>query len=163
VIPSASGGSSRIIESDHNGEVLFGRYSKRDLMRRYRRQVENAGHYVCARWLDESAEENAQTALRDLVDVADCDCIVLFTEQPRTPTRAGRWCEFGFALGLDKEAIAVGPVENIYSFLPDVRRYGTWREFITAVKRRPSMRHVWSGPSITAEAAAAWRIEGDRS
>jgi len=47
-------------------------------MRRYRKQLQQAGHSVTSRWLDKDCEEDADTAVRDLVDVESADCVILF-------------------------------------------------------------------------------------
>jgi hypothetical protein len=48
---------------------LASRYSRRSEMRKYRRQLERAGHRVTSRWLTEDSAENSQTASRDLADI----------------------------------------------------------------------------------------------
>ena len=57
---------------------LASRYSRRTEMRRYRKQLQQAGHSVTSRWLDKDCEEDADTAVRDLVDVESADCVILF-------------------------------------------------------------------------------------
>lgn len=117
---------------------LAARFSKQDEMRLVRQQLEERdGHRVTARWLDEvpyPAPEDQipihvmrQYAEYDLEDIENADAIVCFTEPARTgPTRGGRHVEFGYALALCRHIYVVGPVENIFYSLPQVKHYKTW-------------------------------------
>ncbi len=47
-------------------------------------------------------------------------------------SRGGRNVELGIALGRGKTVIVVGPYENIFTWLPEVRHYDTWDDCLAA-------------------------------
>lgn len=135
---------------------LAARYSRRLELCEYRDQLRAAGHTVQATWLDgehqisdrgtpigesgealvegddESASERAaalrqRLAHEDYRDVAMCELLIAFTEPPRSNhSRGGRHVELGIALGMMKRVFIVGPRENIFCWLEDVRQFDTW-------------------------------------
>ena len=137
---------------------LAARYSRRDELCGYRKELIALGHEVRARWLNgkhqindkgipvgddgeelvesgdpkldkKAAALRANFALDDWEDVGAADLLVNFTEAPRsTASRGGRHVEFGIALALSKPVIAVGYRENIFHWLPRVRFCETWDE-----------------------------------
>ena len=73
------------------------------------------------------------TALRrrfaadDFRDVTSCQLLIAFTEEPRSSaSRGGRHVELGIALGQMKRVWIVGPRENIFCWLDDVRQFRTF-------------------------------------
>lgn len=112
---------------------LCARYSRRDELKIHRQFLIEHGHTVTSRWLDSPWEEKDATgssaapeayreefAVKDLEDVEACDCLIAFTEEPRTNGRGGRHVEFGAALALKKRIILIGPYENIFHHHPSV-------------------------------------------
>lgn len=139
---------------------LAARYSRRLELCGYRDQLTALGHNVQARWLNGSHQiSNVGTPIGDkgetLVedggpeaaalrshfaedDWEDCqlaDAIISFTEPPRTTgTRGGRHVEMGIGLALGIESIVIGYRENIFHWLPQVRFFETWDDYIKAIK-----------------------------
>jgi hypothetical protein len=142
---------------------LASRYSRREELCGYREQVQNVGHMVTSRWLngqhqisdsgvpigdhgerlvegDDGSNTEAAARLRqsfaaeDFQDVLLCDLLIAFTEQPRSgASRGGRHVELGIALGLMKRVWIVGPRENIFCWLEDVRHFETWEQCLNAI------------------------------
>jgi hypothetical protein len=144
---------------------LAARYSRRLELCGYRDQLRGLGHDVQAVWLDGehqisdhgkpigehgealvegddgSASERA-AALRskfaqdDFRDVSSCELLIAFTEPPRSnASRGGRHVELGIALGMMKRVWIVGPRENIFCWLEDVRQFETWADCIAMLPR----------------------------
>ena len=125
---------------------LAARYSRLDELNRYARQLRALGHRVEARWLlgahqihdgvlavetaeDEVPPQGALFAQDDFEDLHAAGLVICFTEPPRSnASRGGRHVEFGIALGLGKPCWLVGPRENVFYCLPQVRRFRTWEE-----------------------------------
>lgn len=137
---------------------LAARYSRRVELCGYRTQLESLGHTVQAVWLngehqisnegtpigekgealvegDDGSADVRSAALRrrfamdDFRDVTMCELLIAFTEVPRScSNRGGRHVELGIALGLMKRVCIVGPRENIFCWLDDVRHFDTWEE-----------------------------------
>ncbi len=120
---------------------LAARFSRRKEMQGYADELIALGHRVTARWVvgppqsshhpDEvtghSLAYEERVSVEDLKDVADADCIICFSEQPReTNTRGGRHVEFGLAVAAHKRIILVGPRENVFYFLPVVENFPDW-------------------------------------
>ncbi len=119
---------------------LAARYSRREELLGYAKDLENRGYQVPCRWLvgnhqaeELSADDNNFGSLphplaekfghEDLEDLTASDVLVCFTEEPRLPTgtRGGRHVELGVAIGLrlaDDELgpviFVVGPRENVF-------------------------------------------------
>lgn len=144
---------------------LTARYSRREELCEYRKQLEAMGHSVTSRWLDGwhqigdsgvSAEQSValhtEFAKENLSDLKDADILLAFTEQPRTVlTRGGRHVDLGIALGSDMPVIVVGPRENIHYWSENCEVVGTWDQakaviespwLKTAVNLLRLLRHV---------------------
>lgn len=150
---------------------LAARYSRREELCRYREQIRELGFLVNAVWLDgthqisdegtsigdnrealvegddgstslRSAELRQRFANEDFRDVIGCDLLIAFTEPPRSSaSRGGRHVELGIALGLMKRVWIVGPRENIFCWMEDVRQFETWddcKEFLAETPKAPA-------------------------
>lgn len=123
---------------------LAARYSRHPEMRRCREDLEALGHTVTSRWINgdyqmsnDSADEDQarRFAEEDWDDLAGADCVISFTEPPRsTNSRGGRHVEFGIALGRGLDAIVVGPRENVFHCLEGVDVYETWEACLGRLK-----------------------------
>lgn len=150
---------------------LAARYSRRLELVGYREELTARGFHVPARWLNGSHQldnsgrpigetgelmfENgsaaadhyrAKFALDDYEDVVTSSLLVAFTETPRSNDagagRGGRHVELGIALGLRIPVAVIGPRENVFCWLPQVRHFEAWPEFLAglnmaAVAERP--------------------------
>ena len=82
-----------------------------------------------------AAALRAKFAQDDFRDVITCDLLIAFSEPPRSnASRGGRHVEFGVALGLAKRVWVVGPRENIFHWLEDVRQFETWEGCLARLK-----------------------------
>ena len=73
----------------------------------------------------------------DFRDVLMCELLIAFTEPPRSSaSRGGRHVELGIALGQMKRVWIVGPRENIFCWLEDVRQFDTWGEAMRQLEAR---------------------------
>jgi len=125
---------------------LASRYSRREELCTYRAELEEAGHTVTSRWLNgnhqiddqglsaQAAEtERVRFASEDWHDLTTADCCISFTEAPRsTSSRGGRHVEFGAALAAGLGCIVIGPRENVFHCLPQVRWFPDWATFQAA-------------------------------
>jgi nucleoside 2-deoxyribosyltransferase len=117
---------------------LASRYSRLPEMQAVREDLRVAGHEVTSRWVngEHQASDNdapllltAKFATEDQEDLEAADCVISFTEAPRTgPTRGGRHVEFGMAIALGKRLIVVGHRENVFHALPDVEFFPSWAQ-----------------------------------
>lgn len=147
---------------------LASRYSRRIELCGYREQLRAIGHAIDAVWLNgehqisdrgvpigesgealvegddgsttgEAARLRQKFAQEDYRDVLMCDLLIAFTEPPRSnASRGGRHVEFGIALGLMKRVWIVGPRENIFCWLEDVRQFDTFDDAIKALMEEKS-------------------------
>jgi hypothetical protein len=126
---------------------LASRYSRNAELRMVRDDLIEAGHYVTSRWIDgdhvigpdgsEQAKdsERQRFAMEDWHDMIEAECVISFTEEPRTTkTRGGRHVEFGGALALGTRCIVIGWRENVFHHMPQVEFYPTWLECRTALE-----------------------------
>jgi len=120
---------------------LAARYSRRAEVHAYGIEAHERGHSITSRWLrgdhqiadDQLNDPGAQIlgqryAEEDLEDLAAADLAIFFTEEPRAIlTRGGRHVEFGLALAGDIPCWIVGPRENVFHCLPEVRVFPDWK------------------------------------
>ena len=124
---------------------LAARYSRREELLGYKAELEALGHKVYGRWLagDHYATEaeilrrpeiGRDFAVDDLIDLAQADTLIAFTEAPHsTASRGGRHVEFGIAIAREMHLVVVGPRENVFHCLPDVKVYANWAEYLAEV------------------------------
>jgi len=147
---------------------LAAAYNRREELCEYRRQLQDLGHNVQARWLDgqhqldrngtpigdhgeklvedgngfKNAALRAKFAKDDWDDVTGADIVINFTEPPgSTAARGGRHVECGIALALGTRVIVVGYRENLFHWLPQVEFAKSWEQAFRILKndqRRPS-------------------------
>jgi hypothetical protein len=69
--------------------------------------------------LDHAGKVDA--ALQDLDDLESADALCLFGDAPGAyDGQGGKWCEFGYALGMGIHIVVVGHREGIFTHLPGV-------------------------------------------
>lgn len=113
---------------------LASSYSRRHEMQGRRTQLHDEGIVVTSRWLDDEDPwdpadhaRGYRLAAKDLEDIREADVVVCFTGEPVTTT-GGRHVEFGYALGIGKPIVVVGPAENVFYCLRNERiaRFEYW-------------------------------------
>lgn len=125
---------------------LAGRFSRKDELAGYARQIEAAGDYVTSRWLTGAhdahservltSEELRAFAMEDLEDIHGSSGFILFTETPDVGyTSGGRMVEFGWALVYSQirpeNLLICGPHENVFTQLAR-EQYDTWADLAAA-------------------------------
>lgn len=129
---------------------LASRYSRFREMQGYRDQLEAIGHIVTSRWihgdhqiddaglsLQAKEAERIRFAQEDRDDLLSADCVISFTEAPRSSnSRGGRHVEYGMALALGRRAIVVGHRENVFHCLPEVEFYEGWPSALGAISQK---------------------------
>jgi len=109
---------------------LAAKYARRDELRGYIPQLNEAGIEVTSRWLQETAALDGnmgdhselfymETAVVDIDDIDSADFVIFFSEDPLVGVpRGGRHVEFGYAVGTNKSIAVIGPKENVFHYLP---------------------------------------------
>jgi hypothetical protein len=112
-------------------------YRRQPEMQRVGRELETFGHEITSRWISEEpfpieehrqpVQARAKRAQRNLIDLAQSDCLIAFTERPPSgPGRGGRHVELGIALANRLRTMVVGWQENLFHTL--VEFYPSWEE-----------------------------------
>lgn len=125
---------------------LAARYSRHKEMETYAAVLEDAGHHVTSRWIHgdhdikdsdrhKDAERNERLAIEDMTDITKSECVISFTEDPKTakskrPSKGGMHVEFGLGLALNKRMVVIGPRVHIFHWLPNVEIYDTLEAFL---------------------------------
>jgi nucleoside 2-deoxyribosyltransferase len=109
---------------------LAARYSKREGMLAFARELTTLGHEVTSRWIygdhegdDDNLTQAAQFAAEDLNDLCVADCLIHFCDDVRVLTRGGNFVEFGYALAAEKLIVVVGKRSNVFHCLPQVNYF----------------------------------------
>lgn len=119
---------------------ISARYGRKEEARALALEIQGLEHTITSLWLWQVesemgyAEGNAQTikfARRDVQEIDDCDVFVALSEVPENPWgRGGRHVEFGAAMRIKKQLIVIGPLENLFHYLPEVTVYSTKADFL---------------------------------
>ena len=126
---------------------LAARYSRREELCGYRTDLEKLCFEVTSRWLDGnhqiddaglseegSAAERERFALEDWEDLKAAEICISFTEPPRSfASRGGRHVEFGAALAWGMVVFVVGPAENVFHCLKQVKVFSNWQTLLAVV------------------------------
>jgi hypothetical protein len=141
---------------------LAARYTRRLELCEYKSQLEELGCTVTSRWLngshqisnqgvpigdsgellvekgDRKAREMCEHfAKEDREDVYAADIVIAFTEKPRSGnSRGGRHVELGLAIARGKRIYIVGPLENIFCWLPELTHFSEWPMIRAAIASR---------------------------
>jgi nucleoside 2-deoxyribosyltransferase len=131
---------------------LANQYSQKELMKVCTAELRAKGIEVTSTWPEEPHKPETQLhevgdavlieyAYRDLLEIAHADMVVFFSVAPTTPTlRGGRHVEFGYALANRKPILVVGPRENIFHYLREVKQVDTWEDAVYYLLRKARRR-----------------------
>lgn len=124
---------------------LAASYGLKYYLRLVRDRLEDMGHEVTSRWLDEEEALNVQIgdvddyllnryADEDEEDIMESDAVVHFQQKSMPNVRGGAIAEFGIVRGLNlmganKQRIIVGDIVNLFDMRPDVIAFETLEEF----------------------------------
>lgn len=128
---------------------IAARFSRRPEANELARRLMALGHQITSRWVKPDSDhvvptgmsaqaadlERERFAIEDCEDVKGCDCCVSIMEEPRSNGRGGRHVEFGYALGLGKMLVVIGPRETVFHHLPTVAHFRDAEDFIAAMRR----------------------------
>lgn len=124
---------------------LAGPYSWKEKLKGYAQELLLKNIKVTSRWLDEPhapdttlrevpATQLSWYAANDLEDIYFADIMIFFSVDPETPiVRGGRHVEFGYDLCGGTRIIVIGPRENIFHYLSQVKHFATWEEFTATI------------------------------
>lgn len=117
---------------------LASRFDHAELMRTYKIYLENMYSIsITSRWIHEPDEISLEErALEDFVDVFCADALLFFSEKPGDSRKGGRHVEYGIALALDKIIWVIGPKENIFHYIPQVKHYDSFEEWEYSVVKK---------------------------
>lgn len=116
---------------------LAARYREKNRMQQFRKELLSLGHEVTSTWMLEEFKPQivlnehkdvdwGEYAERDLEEIEACDLLIAFSVSETTPIyRGGSTFETGYALGLDKYVLIVGPLQNIFYYT--IPRVANWR------------------------------------
>jgi hypothetical protein len=124
---------------------IASRYDRRFEMLGVAADLMRAGHEVTSRWIEgRGGVPELLAAVEDMDDLTRADCLVSFTEYPKSgvpwSARGGRHVEFGVALAAGMRLCIVGPPENIFHHLPQVRVYATAADLIVGLASSAAVR-----------------------
>jgi nucleoside 2-deoxyribosyltransferase len=105
--------------------------------RELRAQLQQTGHVVTSRWLDneEESKDKAAAAQMDLDDVDSADALVLLGLPKGTTYKGGgRMVEFGYAVAKGKKLFLVTDRECVFGWLPQVTFCSTTQEFLLTIR-----------------------------
>lgn len=127
---------------------IAARFSRRAEAHLLGKKLQALGHVIVSRWTrpgddhvlatgmsaQAGDKERERFALEDLADVESSHMCVSLMEAPRSNGRGGRHVEFGYALGLGKMLIVIGPRETVFHHLPCVLHFDDEASFLKEVE-----------------------------
>lgn len=109
---------------------LASRYSRYPEMQQVQADLEAVGHTVTSRWIEGNHRMDYDGVSEDLDDLLKAECIISFTELPRSAAmRGGRHVELGIGIGTKKKCVVIGPRENVFHCLPIIEWYPDYQAF----------------------------------
>lgn len=125
---------------------LAARYERKWEMRKVRERITSRHVTVVSRWIDqedqdeglgadvltEAPERGIGYAVKDLEDIQHANLVIVFTGGGNG--RGGYHTEVGYALGLGRRLMLVGPRENVFHCLEQVTRYETTDQIVKIMK-----------------------------
>lgn len=118
-------------------------WAHKTMARSIGQQFEEAGHEVTEKWWDHAEvtkgdpgweAELVEQGIKDLLGVANADLFVLVN----TKKSEGKATEFGYAMALEKEIIALGRPGaysmNVFHFHPQIKWFRTAEEALEWLK-----------------------------
>lgn len=121
------------------------RYGRKDEALELAIQLERLGHEITSTWIRQEEDEmgytaeegtTQQMAIKDVEEIGDAEAFIALSELESNPWgRGGRHVEFGVAVAGHKELIVIGPLENIFHYLPDITQYTNVEEFLVEMGR----------------------------
>lgn len=121
---------------------IAARYSRKNEMREHAAALRGWGYDITSSWLAEAYDpnitldqltltENSGIAQVDLDDIVAADVMLFFAEDPLVGIpRGGRHFEHGFAYAQGLEMFVIGPKENIFHYMPNMKHYETFKDFL---------------------------------
>lgn len=107
---------------------ICARYRRKDEAKAVALQLQEMGYTITSSWIDQVEDEMLYTdgpevagrfAQKDLDEIDRAGTLIyLSEEEDNVWGRGGRHVEFGYALARDKECWIVGPLENLFHYLP---------------------------------------------
>jgi hypothetical protein len=121
------------------------------------KRLAELGHEITSNWIwNQEHHDDGETAdggvgpimaahyaELDRHGIFTCDTMICFTDG--TPARGGRHVEFGIALTIGKRLILVGPMENIFHFLPFVEHHDRLENLMDALTYEQNKRGTTVG------------------
>lgn len=128
-------------------------YTKKATMRAAQNVLEAMGHEVTSRWIygqhidpmADSANECIEAAITDFQDINDADTVVVFSDKPSTT--GGYHVEFGYAYGIRKKIVVIGPIRNVFMSLPNIMHFEDWNAFLSSLGNDGLRNHLRSVPT----------------
>lgn len=118
---------------------IAARYGRREEARGLAYILQSFHYRVTSSWLwqvedemlyKEGPDAAGRFALKDVKEVSESDVLVYLSEkEDNTWGRGGRHVEFGIAVGLDKTIYVIGPMENLFHYLPPVTHCNSIDDF----------------------------------
>lgn len=111
-------------------------------MREYGTTLASRGFRVVSTWLTtlatkETYDQRRYVAAGDLRELDRAGVLLAFTERPGRYFTGGRHVELGYALGMRKVVVVIGPDENVFHCHPGVlHRFEGWGAFLSALETR---------------------------
>lgn len=128
-------------------------YSKKATIRAARNVLVAMGHEVTSRWIDglevnprtDAESASIEAAITDFQDINDCETVVLFTDKPSTT--GGMHVELGYAYGIRKKIVVIGPIRNVFMALPNIMHFEDWNAFVNSLGKDGFKNHLRSVPT----------------
>jgi nucleoside 2-deoxyribosyltransferase len=118
---------------------LAASFTKKASMRAAKNVLEALGHEVTSRWIEgqetipvpDNQTACIESAIRDMHDINEADTVLVFSDKPSTT--GGYFWEIGYAYGIRKKIVVIGPIRNIFMYLPNIMHFEDWNIFLVSL------------------------------
>lgn len=121
---------------------ICARYGRKAEALELAERLEDLGVRITSTWIRQVGDEMGYVtgttqdfAIKDVQEVRDADGIVYLSEPEDNPWgRGGRHVEFGMAIAFGKQLHLIGPLENLFHYLPNIIQCDNADDFVEYVK-----------------------------
>ena len=137
---------------DQRHIYLSAPYPRRNELIRYTEELKAQGHRITSNWVygdedlvplehrqlwttdigtDDDVDPHAQPiAIQDYEELKQANTLIFFSQKPSNPApRGSRHVEFGMAYSLGLQIFVIGPRENLFHTMPEIRHWDSWEQF----------------------------------
>ena len=114
---------------------LAANWNRREEMGKIKDRVEEMGHTITARWIDQKFDTDVANAWADMKDLLDAEALFLFNDVGgEYDGSGGKYVELGIALSCGMPIVCIGKQEkNIFLAIPTIQHVSNLKQALDLI------------------------------